>query len=91
VPLASSPLAGIDSLLSTAQMPSGVPVACAAIGEAGARNAALLAVQILALGDRRIEARLLAFRESLAQEVVRTDARLQKERRQRRSTRRARR
>jgi phosphoribosylaminoimidazole carboxylase PurE protein len=86
VPLASSPLAGIDSLLSTAQMPSGVPVACAAIGEAGAKNAALLAVQILALADRRIEARLLAYRESLVREVVRTDARLQKERRQKRST-----
>jgi phosphoribosylaminoimidazole carboxylase PurE protein len=85
VPLASSPLAGLDSLLSTAQMPSGVPVACTAIGEAGARNAALLAVQILALGDRRLEARLLAYRETLEREVVRKDAKLQKERRQGRS------
>jgi phosphoribosylaminoimidazole carboxylase PurE protein len=83
VPLASSPLSGLDSLLSTAQMPSGVPVACTAIGDAGARNAALLAVQILALADRRLEARLLAYRETLEREVVRKDAKLQKERRQR--------
>jgi phosphoribosylaminoimidazole carboxylase PurE protein len=82
VPLASSPLSGLDSLLSTAQMPSGVPVACTAIGEAGARNAALLAVEILALSDRRLEARLLAYRETLEREVVRKDAKLQKERRQ---------
>jgi phosphoribosylaminoimidazole carboxylase PurE protein len=81
VPLASSPLSGLDSLLSTAQMPSGVPVACTAIGEAGARNAAILAVQILALSDRRLEARLLAYRSSLEREVVRKDAKLQKERR----------
>jgi phosphoribosylaminoimidazole carboxylase PurE protein len=82
VPLASSPLSGLDSLLSTAQMPSGVPVACTAIGEAGARNAALLAVEILALSDRRLEARLLAYRSTLEREVVRKDAKLQKERRQ---------
>jgi len=82
VPLPSSPLAGLDSLLSTAQMPSGVPVACTAIGDAGARNAALLAVQILALSDRRLEGRLLAYRRTLEREVVRKDAKLQKERRQ---------
>src|SRR5437867_11993888 len=82
VPLASSPLSGLDSLLSTAQMPSGVPVACTAIGEAGARNAGLLAVQILALSDRRLEGRLLAYRRTLEREVVRKDAKLQKERRQ---------
>ena len=81
VPLASSPLSGLDSLLSTAQMPSGVPVACTAIGEAGARNAAILAVQILALADRRLEARLLAYRKTLEREVARKDAGLQKERR----------
>src|SRR6266705_572810 len=83
VPLASSPLAGLDSLLSTAQMPSGVPVACVAIGEAGARNAGLLAVEILAIADRRLEGRLLAYRQNLEREVVRKDAALQKERRRR--------
>jgi 5-(carboxyamino)imidazole ribonucleotide mutase len=78
VPLASSPLSGLDSLLSTAQMPSGVPVAC--------RNAALLAVEILALADRKLEGRLLAYRRTLEQEVVRKDAKLQKDRRQGRPT-----
>jgi len=81
VPLAASPLAGMDSLLSTAQMPGGVPVACTAIGEAGAKNAALLAVQILALSDRRLEARLLAYRDALEKDVVRKDAALQRQRR----------
>jgi len=82
VPLASSPLSGLDSLLSTAQMPSGVPVACTAIGEAGARNAAILAVEILALADRRLERRLESYRSALEREVVAKDARLQRERRQ---------
>jgi len=81
VPLAASPLAGLDSLLSTAQMPGGVPVACTAIGEAGAKNAALLAVQILALSDRRLEARLLAYRDAMEKDVVRKDAALQRQRR----------
>lgn len=83
VPLAFSPLSGLDSLLSTAQMPSGVPVACVAIGEAGARNAGLLAVEILAIADRRLEGRLLAYRLNLEREVVRKDAALQRERRRR--------
>jgi 5-(carboxyamino)imidazole ribonucleotide mutase len=81
VPLGSSPLSGLDALLSTAQMPSGVPVACTAIGEAGARNAAILAVQILALSDRGLAKRLLAYRTALEREVASKDARLQKERR----------
>jgi 5-(carboxyamino)imidazole ribonucleotide mutase len=63
-------------------MPSGVPVACTAIGEAGARNAAILAVQILALSDRRLEGRLKSYRGALEREVVAKDARLQRERRQ---------
>ncbi|PYQ36337.1 MAG: 5-(carboxyamino)imidazole ribonucleotide mutase [Acidobacteria bacterium] len=82
VPLASSPLSGLDSLLSTAQMPSGIPVACTAIGEAGARNAGLLAVEILAVADRRLERRLESYRSVLEREVVAKDARLQRERRQ---------
>ena len=81
VPLGSSPLSGLDALLSTAQMPSGVPVACTAIGEAGARNAAILAVQILALADRGLAKRLLAYRAALEREVAAKDAKLQKERR----------
>ena len=81
VPLGSSPLSGLDSLLSTAQMPGGVPVACTAIGEAGAKNAALLAVQILALSDRRLEARLLAYRDAMEKDLIRKDAALQRQRR----------
>lgn len=81
VPLATSPLSGLDSLLATAQMPSGVPVACTAIGEAGASNAGLLAVEILAIADRRLEGRLVAYRQTLEREVVRKDAALQRERR----------
>ena len=81
VPLGSSPLSGFDALLSTAQMPGGVPVACTAIGEAGAKNAALLAVEILALSDRRLEGRLLAYRDAMEKDLVRKDAALQRQRR----------
>jgi len=83
VPLASSPLDGLDSLLSTAQMPSGIPVGCTAIGEAGASNAGLLAIEILALSDRRLEAKLLAYRARMERDLVARDARLQKARRAR--------
>jgi phosphoribosylaminoimidazole carboxylase PurE protein len=58
VPLAAGPLAGIDALLSTVQMPRGVPVATVAIGPHGARNAGWLAARILALGDDELAARL---------------------------------
>lgn len=81
VPLGSSPLSGLDALLSTAQMPGGVPVACTAIGEAGAKNAALFAVEILALSDRRLEGRLLAYRDAMEKDLVRKDAALQRQRR----------
>ena len=60
VPLASSPLAGFDALLSTVQMPPGVPVGTLAVGAWGARNAAFLALRILALHDRRLEQALEA-------------------------------
>jgi phosphoribosylaminoimidazole carboxylase PurE protein len=66
VPLAASPLGGLDSLLSTAQMPAGVPVATTAIGSAGAKNAAHLAARILALGDAAIARRVQAYREEQA-------------------------
>jgi phosphoribosylaminoimidazole carboxylase PurE protein len=67
VPLASSPLGGLDALLSTVQMPSGVPVATMALG--GARNAAILAVQILALSDPHLSERLTAYKEELERSV----------------------
>jgi 5-(carboxyamino)imidazole ribonucleotide mutase len=59
----SKALKGLDSLLSIVQMPGGVPVATFAIGEAGAKNAALHAVAILALGDEALAARLAAWRK----------------------------
>ncbi len=66
VPLPSSPLDGLDSLLSTAQMPAGVPVATMAIGEGGAKNAALLAVSILALTNDDLGGKLKEFRKNMA-------------------------
>jgi phosphoribosylaminoimidazole carboxylase PurE protein len=63
VPLSASSLLGMDSLLSMVQMPSGIPVATMAIGEAGAKNAAILAVQILALSDEKLKAKLEEFKE----------------------------
>ena len=62
VPVTSRALKGLDSLLSIAQMPKGVPVATFAIGEAGAANAGLFAVSLLALHDERLAARLATFR-----------------------------
>ncbi|WP_307633094.1 5-(carboxyamino)imidazole ribonucleotide mutase [Thiovibrio frasassiensis] len=69
VPVDSSSLNGLDALLSTVQMPPGVPVATMGIGKAGAKNAAILAAQILALGDEKLAARLAAFKEEMAREV----------------------
>ncbi|MEW6220359.1 MAG: phosphoribosylamine--glycine ligase [Thermodesulfobacteriota bacterium] len=70
VPIDSGSLQGLDALLSTVQMPPGVPVACMAIGKAGARNAAVLAAQILAVGDASLAARLAAAKEAMAQAVA---------------------
>lgn len=72
VPLGGSTLGGIDSLLSTAQMPKGVPVATLAIGKAGAANAGLLAVQILALADSDLAARLSERKAAMAKETLQT-------------------
>ena len=70
VPLASSPLSGLDSLLSTAQMPGGVPVATMAVGKAGAQNAAYLAAQILALSDPKLKKKLKDRRRRMAESVA---------------------
>ena len=77
VPLAAdqSP-AGIDALLSTVQMPPGVPVASMAIGKAGAVNAAVFAIQILALSDEKLTAKLADFRKSQRQKVIEKDSNL---------------
>jgi len=63
VPLSASSLMGLDSLLSMVQMPSGIPVATVAIGEAGAKNAAILAVQILALSDPELKKKVEEFKK----------------------------
>lgn len=77
VPLACEPgLSGMDALLSTVQMPPGVPVATMGIGKAGAKNAAILAVQIMALADPELQKKLVAFREQQAQTVRDKDAAL---------------
>jgi len=70
IPIDSSPLKGIDALLSTVQMPPGIPVATVALGKGGARNAAVLAAQILALKYPAIAERSKTFRENLTQKAV---------------------
>ncbi len=69
IPVPTEHLGGLDSLLSTVQMPAGVPVATVAIGEAGAKNAALLAIEILALSDPALLKRLTNYRQDLADDV----------------------
>jgi 5-(carboxyamino)imidazole ribonucleotide mutase len=69
VPIASSDLNGLDALLSTVQMPGGIPVATFAIGKAGAKNAGLFAAAILARSDKALRERLLKFREAQAAAV----------------------
>ncbi len=78
VPVDSSPLKGVDALLSTLQMPAGIPVATMAVGKAGARNAGILAVQILALSDSRLRAKLKRHKARLAKAVETKDRALQK-------------
>jgi 5-(carboxyamino)imidazole ribonucleotide mutase len=72
VPVESRALKGLDSLLSIAQMPGGIPVGCLAIGTPGARNAALLAIAILALHDEKLAAAWKKFRSSQTHTVLKT-------------------
>ena len=76
VPIDSSALKGWDALLSTVQMPPGVPVATVSIGKPGGTNAGVLAAQMLALGDAQIAARLQQYKERLAEKVEQAAARL---------------
>ena len=69
VPIDSSALKGLDALLSTVQMPPGVPVATVSIGKPGATNAGVLAAQMLALGDASVGPRLVAYKQKLAEKV----------------------
>jgi 5-(carboxyamino)imidazole ribonucleotide mutase len=80
VPIDSSALKGMDALLSTVQMPAGVPVATMAIGKAGAANAGIFAAEILARKDEKIAARLVRLKEEMASGVAEKDRRLRSER-----------
>ncbi len=73
VPMGGGPLDGLDALYSTVQMPGGIPVATMAIGKAGAKNAGIFAVQILALGDDRLRAALKSYREKMAEDMAAKD------------------
>ncbi|MCW8902874.1 5-(carboxyamino)imidazole ribonucleotide mutase [Sedimenticola sp.] len=77
IPLDAGPLQGMDALLSTVQMPGGIPVATVAVGKAGAKNAGYLAAQILALSDPDLATRIRADREANAAGVIEKDAKLQ--------------
>lgn len=79
VPIDSGPLSGFDALLSTAQMPGGIPVATVAVGKAGARNAGYLAAQMLALADGSLAERLEADRAENRERVADQNQRLQSE------------
>jgi 5-(carboxyamino)imidazole ribonucleotide mutase len=76
VPMDAGPLNGLDALLSTVQMPGGIPVACVAIGKAGAKNAAYLAAQILAVSDDDLATKIHRERGAQRAAVVRKDAEL---------------
>ncbi len=75
VPIKTSMMGGLDSLLSMVQMPKGIPVACVAVD--GADNAAILAVQMLALADKELADKLTQFKKDMAAEVAAKDAKLQ--------------
>lgn len=77
IPIDAGPLQGHDALLSTVQMPGGIPVASVAIGKAGAKNAGYLAAQILAVSDQDLAARLKAERQANAEAVIAKDAAIQ--------------
>ncbi len=77
VPIASdASVGGMDALLSTVQMPPGVPVATVAIGKAGAKNAAILAIQILALSDKALAKKLADFKKEQEKKVIEKDSAL---------------
>jgi len=78
VPLESSALGGLDSLLSTVQMPQGVPVATMGLGKSGASNAALLAIEILSLRQPSLKAKLRQYRKKLASQVEKASKKMAK-------------
>lgn len=71
IPIETKSLKGLDSLLSTVQMPAGVPVACMSIGKAGAKNAAIFALEILGINDKRIKSKLTAYKKDMRMKIRR--------------------
>jgi phosphoribosylaminoimidazole carboxylase PurE protein len=69
IPIETKSLKGLDSLLSTAQMPPGIPVACMSIGDWGARNAAIYALEILALQDKKLRSKLIRYKKDMARKI----------------------
>ncbi len=79
IPVESSTLGGLDALLSTVQMPKGVPVATMGLGKSGASNAALLAVQILGLKDTKLMTKMKDYREKMASQVESKSKKIQQD------------
>jgi phosphoribosylaminoimidazole carboxylase PurE protein len=79
VPVVTTPLAGLDALYSTVQMPAGIPVGVMAVDKPGARNAGIYAAEILALSDAVLAARLRQFKEDLARSVAEKSAKLKQQ------------
>ena len=77
IPMASAPFNGLDSLLAMVQMPPGIPVATVTAGNAGGKNAALLAIEMLALNDAALAQKLRDFRKAQAEKVLADDKALQ--------------
>lgn len=76
IPIETKSLKGMDSLLSTVQMPAGIPVASMAIGKAGARNAALFALIILSISNKNIQAKLVAYRKKMRAKIIKAKIKL---------------
>jgi len=76
IPIETKNLKGLDSLLSTVQMPAGIPVASMSIGKAGAKNAGLFALEILGATDKKIQAKLVTYKKQMREKIIRTKVKL---------------
>jgi phosphoribosylaminoimidazole carboxylase PurE protein len=76
IPIETKSLKGLDSLLSTAQMPAGVPVACMAIGKPGSKNAALFALEILGITDKKIYSKLIKYKKEMRLKIKKIKVKL---------------
>jgi 5-(carboxyamino)imidazole ribonucleotide mutase len=76
IPVETRALKGMDSLLSTVQMPAGIPVACMSIGNSGAKNAAIFALEVLGITDKKIQSRLITYRKEMATRIKKIKIRI---------------